>query len=100
MQVQIVVSQNSKPVVNISTKTGKQYANQTVGVILPGEEYPISDRALVDMRDGNAVAIQPGRYTAEAQVENKGIDGFMFKVNYRTLTPIHQGQQQPAPARA
>lgn len=86
MRVQVVIARQAATV-EVSRKTGNKYAQQAVGVLFPGDDFPIADRMLVNVKpDGSADAYPTGTYFADAQV-TRGQNDFLVRVDYRTIKP-------------
>jgi len=86
MKVRVLISKLDCEV-KLSTRTMKKYAQQGVGVLFPDEEYPIADKALVELNGDMPKPFPVGEYTADASISKSPI-GFELSVNYRTLVPV------------
>lgn len=85
MKVQVEIKSTN---CNVQTaKSGKPYAKQSVGVYLPGEDFPSADEMLVNIINGQPQPHPAGMYETNATLQREGIN-LILRIDYRALKSL------------
>ena len=83
-----------------SRTSGKLYATQTVGVLMPGEDFAVPHKMFLERAENGQYIPKPvGQYQADAEVKNVKGD-LILSVNYRSMKATLSDVSAPKPAQA